>query len=237
MGILEYVFTGGAFALQIAIIAGLLRGHYRKYPFLLALIVLDVLGSVVSLTAFFDVGNGKWTRQTAKIYWMSQGIQYALVFACQIHMLYCALRDTNRQVRVAHPLIGGIIVTALSVWVSYDVRFNFWMTQLARNFCFASIFLNLTLWTSLLRSFDRERLMITASLGFLLIGGAIGHSLRQMSRDLVFLGNIVLVALYLLYLFTLWRTVRAAPVASNPRSGGEPVETPTDVATPTRAEA
>jgi len=221
MGTWDYLLTFLAFALQIAVIAGLLRGRYREYPILLALIICDLLGTVVSMAAVFDLG--KWTYESAKIYWMCQGVQFALVLAFQLHMLYPTLHERSRRIRLAHLLLLAVLVTGLSAWFSYHVRFSYWMTQMARNLCFASIFLNLALWTSLVRSYDRERLMIVASLGFLLAGGAIGHSLRQISRDLVFIGNVVLVSLYLLSLFTLWRTFRTAPVHAQERSTSGPL--------------
>jgi hypothetical protein len=216
MGPLQYAVAALAIFLDILVISTLLRGGYRKYPLIFALIILDILGSVASCAAIFDLG--KWTHETAKLYWLCEGIQYTVVFACQIQMLYPTFRDNNRRSRVAYLVIAGILYTALSVWLSYDRRFGLWMTQVARNSCFASIFLNLALWTSLIRNFDRERLMITAAFGFMLTGSAIGHSLRRLSPDLVSIGNAVLMGLYLLYLYTLWRALRTAPaLAQSPQ--------------------
>lgn len=212
MALLDHVCTFASLVLQLLIIAALLRGHFRKHPILLALITLDFLGTVVGAAAIFDTGT--WTRESARIYWICEGIQYTLVFACQVHMLYPTLRERNTRLRLAHLVIAEVLLTAGSAWLCYHPRLSFWMTQMARNFCFASVLLNLTLWTSLIRSFDRQRLLITASLGFLVTGGAIGHSLRQMSPHLVLIGNLFIVGLYLLFLFTLWRAVRVAPVAA-----------------------
>jgi hypothetical protein len=221
MGVFDKLALVPALGLQLLIVAGLLRGHYRRYPLLLVLISADFLGTVVSVASVMD--DRKWTAQTAKVYWLTVGLQYTLIFACQIQMLYQAIQERRKGLRIVYLVIGGLLYTVLAAWFSYHPRLNYWMTQLARNISFGSMLLNLGLWTTLLYSRDRQRLMITASLGFMLAGDAIGHSLRQISRSYVFAGNMVLMIMYFLYLFTLWRTVRKDPQQVDEQATHDPL--------------
>jgi hypothetical protein len=209
MGVFDQLILVPALVLQLLIVAGLVRGHYRKYPVLLVLVIADFLGTVVSVASMLD--DGKWTAHTAKVYWLSMGLQYTLIFACQIQMLYQAIQERRKGLHIVYLVAGGLLYTVLAAYLSYHPRLNYWMTQLSRNISFGSMLVNLGLWTTLLYSRDRQRLLITAAMGFMLAGDAIGHSLRQMSRSYVFAGNMVLMSMYFLYLFTLWRTVRTAP--------------------------
>jgi hypothetical protein len=103
-----------------------------------------------------------------------------------------------------------MLYAALSVWMAYDANENLWMTQTLRNINFGSIFLNLTLWTLLLRKADRQMLMVAAAFGVQFAGVAIGHSLRQLARELVVVGNMVITVSYFVCLFTLYKAMLPA---------------------------
>ena len=205
MDVLNWTTAILGVSLQLAIIAGLLRGSFRTYPMLLVIMVANFLGTIAASSAIFDLG--KWTIQTARLYWICETLQYVLIFAFQVHLLYQTLTNSKSRRRILYVIFAGLLVAVFATWSAYHPRFNLWMTQLIRNFSFASMILNLALWTTLLRSPDRCRLMITGAFGTMLAGGAIGHSLRQISHSLVPLGNAVLISTYLLYLFLLWRAV------------------------------
>lgn len=196
--------------LQVLLISALLKGAYRQYPFLLAYAVSDVLNSVVMATAYFDLG--RWTKANAKYYWIGEALQYTLIFALLLHLLWKVVRSHNRS-KLLHVVGAGILYILGSIWLAHHENQNLWMTQTLRNINFGSIFLNLTLWTLLLQRKNRQMLLIVAAFGVQFAGVAIGHSLRQLSRDMVVLGNLVITASYFICLFSLWRAV--SPVASS----------------------
>ncbi|MBL8226840.1 MAG: hypothetical protein JNL98_00120 [Bryobacterales bacterium] len=229
---LQWIALGIGILLQVLLISALLKGAYRQYPVLLAYAISDVLNSVVMATAFFDIG--KWTKANAKYYWIGEAVQYTLVFALLLHMLSKVLRKENKG-RLLHFVFAGLLYVAFSLWLAFDSNQNLWMTQTLRNINFGSIFLNLTLWTLLLRKRDRQMLMVAAAFGVQFAGVAIGHSLRQLSRDLVWTGNLVITLSYFICLYSLWKAMlplrRAAAlpavdVASNDRPAMRSAERP-----------
>ncbi|MBI3681822.1 MAG: hypothetical protein HY235_15690 [Acidobacteria bacterium] len=215
MAKLQWLTFAIAAVLQVLLISSLMRGPYRKYPLLLAFAVGDVLGSVVGAAALFDLG--RWTEQTAKYYWMADGVQYTLLFACQVHLLSKTIDDRQSRGRLLYIVLGGVCFAAFAAWQSYAPRPSLWMTQLIRNLSFGSMLVNLMLWTMLARRPARQLLLITAGFGIHLAGGAIGHSLRQLSPSLVTAGNLILIGSYLLCLFILWQAIRMPAAQSKPR--------------------
>ncbi|MCC6340563.1 MAG: hypothetical protein IT166_00100 [Bryobacterales bacterium] len=201
---------------QVLIITALIRGTFKRYPFLLLLLVSEFLSTIVNLAAIMDFHH--YTPSTVVFYWIGEGVTLSALFLSQVHMLYQSISEENRAGRLLSLILGSILFMGLATWQAYDPAFNRWMTQLARNFSFGSMFVNLTLWTVLVRHMDRQRLLITAGLGIQLAGDAIGHSLRQMSRSLVTGGNVILVLTYLVRLYIIWRALcpGTVPVANSP---------------------
>ncbi|MBL8219244.1 MAG: hypothetical protein JNL62_08435 [Bryobacterales bacterium] len=203
MNLIEWTGMIVAVWLQVAIISRLLSGAYRLYPMLLVFMAVNFLANVASASAIF--GSREWTAQASRMYWLCNTVQYGFVFALQVHMLSQGMRGPRARRRVAYLIAGGIVFAVIAVWTAHHPRMNLWMTQVVRNIGFGSMILNLALWTSLLRNPERCRLMITAAIGIMLAGEAIGHSLRQMAQGLVPLGNSVLVLTYFLALVLIWR--------------------------------
>lgn len=205
MDLIKWVGITVAVVLQLAIIATLLRGTYRSYPMLFVYMSVSFLSTVASASAI--LGMREWTAYAARVYWICDVLQYVFVFALQVHMLSQSMSGPASRRRIAYLIGAGLIFAALAIWTAHHPRFNLWMTQTIRNFGFGSMILNLALWTTLLRNPDRCRLMITAAIGMMLAGEAIGHSLRQLAKSLVPFGNIILIITYLLSLVLVWRAL------------------------------
>lgn len=202
--------------LQVLLISALVRGPFRQYPFLFVYAIAELLSAVVNATAFFDLG--KWTKANQRFYWIGEGVQYVLIFVILLHLL-SKVFDGERRARLVHFIAAGFLYCLVSLWLGYDKNENLWMTETLRNINFGSIFLNLILWTMMLRKGNRQILMVTAAFGMQFAGVAIGHSLRQISRELVLTGNLVLMLSYFLCLFTLWRAMlipQPAPAVAQP---------------------
>jgi hypothetical protein len=209
---------------QVLIITALVRGPYKRYPFLLLLLVSEFLSTIVNLAAILDFHH--YTQDTVMYYWVGEGITFSALFLCQVQMLYQSIDEEKRAGRLSHLILGTMLFMGLATWQAYDHSFNRWMTQIARNFSFGSMFVNLTLWTLLIRRMERQRLLVTAGLGIQLAGDAIGHSLRQMSRSLITGGNVILVLTYLLRLYIIWRALSPStvPAANPPHAENSPSE-------------
>lgn len=213
MNLIEWSVTVVAVLLQLAIIASLLRGSFRSYPMLLVFMTVNFLATVASASAI--LGNREWTPHATRIYWLCNTVQYMFVFVLQVHMLSQGQSGPQARRRVGYLIAGGVVFVVLAIWTAHHPRMNLWMTQTVRNFGFGAMILNLALWTTLLRNPDRCRLMITAAIGIMLAGEAIGHSLRQMAHGLVPFGNVVLLATYLLSLALIWRGLRRFAAQTN----------------------
>ncbi len=192
--------------LQLVVISAILKGRLRTYPILFALIIFEFLSTIVGTAATLD--GGAWTKDTAKYYWITEVIDYALIYACLVQLLAQAVSGGQGRKRIAWVIAIGVLFVVASSIQAYSVRPHLWMTQLVRNVAFGSMFVNLMLWTLLIRNPNRERLMVTAGMGIQLAGSAIGHSLLSIGKDFVWAGNVVLLSVYLLFLYTIWRAFR-----------------------------
>jgi len=235
MQLIQWLGVALTVPLQILLLGALLRGYYKRYPFLLLLIIVEFLATVVGAATKLDVGS--WNRETAKFYYIAEALEYILIFALQAHLLYQAIDQTKNRGRLIYVIAGGLLYAALSTWLSYDPRWWKWMSQLVRNFSFGSMLLNLMLWTVLVRQPDRTRLLITAGVGIQLAGSSIGHSLLQLAPSLVKAGNLVLLVCYLLFLLTIWRGVTKPPTggAQGPRKSGPNADPDEEVLPPNHA--
>lgn len=200
---LQWVGTIFGVLLQLLVISVLIRGRLREYPILFVLIITEFLSTIVGVAATLD--SSGWTKETAKYYWITEVIDYALIYACLVHLLAQTVSGGTGKRRIVWVVIAGVLFVVVSTVQSYNPRLSHWMTELVRNFSFGSMFVNLMLWTLLIRKPNRQRLMVTAGLGIQLAGSAIGHSLLSISRDFVWAGNVVLLSVYLLFLYTIWR--------------------------------
>ncbi len=194
--------------LQLLVMRELLRGCYRKMPFLFAYVVGVFLSAVVAMAAYFDFG--RWTRHTASYYWVLEALLTLLVFVMLISFIYQITADRPGSFLLRAVLIAGSLLFAIvSFLVHYSDRLvlNRWMTNVTRDISFGAVILNLLLWTGIDSRRQRLLLGISAGLGIQMAGDAIGHSLRQMSRSGVIPGDYVLVAAHILCFYTWWRAL------------------------------
>lgn len=223
MGSLEWTAFVLGLVLQILLITTLVRRFDRHYIFLFLLIVVEFLSSVVNAANRFDL-NG-WTRSTARFYWIAEGVHFTLIYACLVQMLYQTISDLEHRRRLLYVSLGGVLFAILSATQGYHERPAMWMTQFVRNVSFGSTFIALTVWTLSIRKPNRERLMIVAAMGVQLAGTAIGHSLRQLSRTTVPVGNVILLVCYVLFLYILWKALTLPPQAPPHSQNPDPPET------------
>lgn len=201
---------------QARIMAVMLKGPWRTFPFLFVYLIVSSVSNVFPMVAAWE---GRWTRTSAAAFWISEVVANAAIFACLLHLLVQVLRAQEKVVPIHSILTGALVFGLLAAWHSHHASLNKWMTTLDRDLSFGVVLLNLALWTALARKPIRQHLLISAGFGLQLAGAAMGHAFRQMAPNLVGLGDTVLTISYFLGIGVLWRAFQPAP-------GGGPVKIP-----------
>lgn len=196
-------------ALQVMVIASLLRGPYRHFKTFFVYAIALFLSTVAATAEFY--GRGKWHRPSF-FYWTGDVVVQVLVYVVVISLIYQATRTGNRQKGARCALIGGAIAFVLfSLYLTWNPTFGRWMTQLSRNLGFAAVILNLLLWAALIKSsqVNRTLLMLSGGFGIEMAGQAIGHSFRQISRSFILTGDLIIVVTHLICLYIWWQAFRS----------------------------
>ncbi len=206
------------FPLVLLVIAALLRGAYRRYPFLFAYTVASFLTAIVELAAYISYFSGTpLAHSRAVYYWIDDGIRQSLLFAVVISLLYQATQGARSRAVVRLSLIAGaILFAAVSFLIHYDTAaaLSKWMTLWTRDLDLTSAILDLALWAILLhsRKFDTELLMVSGALGIRFTGEAIGHALRNQFTGILLAADTTVVMANLACLYIWWQVFRTSPV-------------------------
>ncbi len=202
--------------LELLIIGALLRGAYRRFPFVFAYTIALFLTTVVEIPAYVAYFSGKPAGHSrAFYYWIDEGIRQALLFAVVISLIYMATAQIrSRRVVRASLICGAVAFAAASFAIHYDSAgaLSAWMTLWTRDLSFSSAILDLALWAMLLGTQNRDiRLfMLSGALGIQFTGEAIGQTLRnQFPATLLAADTLILLAnLGCMYIW--WQAFRIA---------------------------
>jgi hypothetical protein len=210
--------------LQILIIGTLLRGGYRRFPFLFAYIVGDFLTTVVDVPSAVGYHRGmQWAAFAfPAVYWFNAVVMQVLVYAVVMSLIYQATGQlrSRRIVRVSL-IAGAILFAGISFLIHWNPALNTgsFMTPWTRDLNFCSAILDLALWALLIASREKHHrlLLLSGGLGIQFTGEAIGTSivqlaLRTRSRAMSFSGGVVMMLADLLFLYIWWQALRTAPV-------------------------
>ncbi len=221
MQVVQWAFIIAGAIVQVLLIAALVRGSYRDFPFLFAYATASFLATAVEVAAILDLMG--WSRYTYKYYWINDVILQILIVLLVLSLMHLSLQG-NAQRPVIMRMLGlaVVAVAGVSLAVYWNEPLNEKMTNVARNLSFGAVLLNLVLWMSLIRHRlpDRRVLLISGALGIQMAGQAIGHSLRQMatprrSVPLVMAGNIVIAVAHVLCLYLWWQVLRKPAVQTS----------------------
>ena len=214
--------AGWAFGLplEILIIATLLRGGYRRFPFIFLYVLSDFLTTVLEIPAEIEYVRGvKMTRAPySALYWTDEVIVQILIYAVVMSLIFGSTRDlrSRRMVRAAL-LAGTILAAGISFVVHYNPALNpgSWMTPWTRDLNFCSAILDFGLWTLLIasRRRDHQLLLLSGALGIKFAGESIGESLRQLaiqsrSRPISLTGNVIIMGANVFFLYLWWQALR-----------------------------
>lgn len=208
-----------AFPLQILIIAALLRGGYRRFPFLFAYMIVAFLTAVVEMPVAFKYLQTFTPNTLSELYWPLEALSQVLVYSVVMSLIYQATAKLRARRMVRAALIAGAILFAgISFLIHHDPNTNAgsWMTPWTADLSFCAMILDLALWALLIASRERDNrvLLLSGGLGIDMAGGAIGESVRNLakpthSRPISFAGNLILALANLVFLCIWWRTLRS----------------------------
>jgi hypothetical protein len=212
--------------LELLAIAGMLRGGYRRYPFVFVYVVADFLTTVVEMRfeLSYFAGNklNKYVENDlVKFYWIDEAILQVLVYAAVISLIYYATAALKSRRIVRISLIAFAVlfagITFLIHFAPGNAKVGEWMTPWNSNLKFCSAILDLALWALLIASREKDNrvLMLSGALGVQFAGEAIGYSLVNLARPhhtywILYTGDTTVVLFNLVFLYIVWQTFRVA---------------------------
>jgi len=199
--------------LNLQVIAALVRGSYRQYPFVLAYSLTLLVSTVVEI----GLQAAPKTLQDT-YYWTDEIVLDVLVFCVVIAFIDEAARHSGQELLERHWLIlAATLILAGSYAVHRSSHFNLQMTLISRDLNICAVILDLVLWSLLAtaRRPNRRLMLLSGGLGLQLTGAIMGGQLRQLSRGLFLTGTLLEVTTGLLALYVWWRALRTAPAHEN----------------------
>jgi hypothetical protein len=204
--------------LELLIVAALVRGPYRRFPFIMLYGVALFLTTVLEISvyeAYYHSGM-RLGRTFAQFYWIDEGIRQTLLFAVVISLVYLASAALRSRAVVRGSLVCGAVIFAAAAFLGhYDAKavVGEWMTLWLRDLNFSAAILDLGLWAMLLasRHKDPRLLLLSGALGIQFTGEAIGQSLRHLFPWQLSPGDVVTLLANLVCLWIWWQALRTVP--------------------------
>ena len=203
--------------LEILIIAALLRGGYKRYPFAFLYILADFITTAIEIRPALSMylGLRGSLREYVLIYWIDERIMNVLMFLLVISLIHSAAsnsRSSRSSILVISGATAAVAATSFLFHYSPGLLPGQWMTPFTRDLNFVAAILDMALWFRLLAQPRRDYrlMMLSSALGVQFTGQAIGHSFRFLLRapwlrDPI---GILLTLLNLVFLYLFWRAVR-----------------------------
>jgi len=235
---IEVVSTIIWLPMEFLVIATLLRGQYRRFPFILAFVVAEFLAVAAEVPAYWAYYHGLKSHgllQRSDLFALDEVVLQVLIYAVVISLIYqAASRLKSRRLVALGVVSGAIVFAAASLAIHHagnHATRGEWMTSWTRDLNFCSAILDLGLWTLLISSREKDSrlLLISGGLGIRFTGEAIGDSIRQLalrhhSKFLSLSGAVLVTFADLLCLFIWWQALRAkSPVVVDAKSAKKPV--------------
>jgi hypothetical protein len=209
--------------LEILILSALLRGSYRRFPFVFAYTLASFLATLLEIYQSLSARSGSpgGLRELAQTYWICEAILLPLLLWVVLNLIWHASEGIERRRAVRVTLASAaILVPVISLLIhfnSHPASVGEWMTPWARDLNFCSAILDLSLWALLIfsREKDMRLLMLSGALGIQFTGEAIGGSIRNFAiaayhgptpraKALLMVGNVIIMLANLTCLY-IWR--------------------------------
>lgn len=209
----QYTLWIAGLCLQVMVLGVLIRGAFRKFPFLFAFCICLFLTTVIEISAATDVGLLNY-KAWQEYFYYNEMLRQTGILAVVVSLIVKATpAGPKRQPFARMVVAGSVLFWSISLYACYAPRLGHWMNAFDRNLSFGSAILNLLLWTRLMvfRNQDRQILLISSGLGLQMAGQAIGMSLISMSPALWVLGSNIAVFSSFLCSYVWWRALRRMP--------------------------
>jgi hypothetical protein len=215
--------------LQLLLIGTLLRGGYRRYPFLFAYVVGDFMTTVVEVPSAVGYYRGRQWAAFAfpAVHWFNVVVMQVLVYAVVMSLIYQATGALRaRRIVRASLIAGAMLFAGISFLIHWNPALNrgSFMTPWIRDLNVCSSVLDLALWALLIaaREKDHRLLLLSGGLGIQFAGEAMGTSILQLalrtrSRAMSLTGSVMMLLADLLFLYIWWQALRTAPARRQPR--------------------
>ncbi len=205
--------------LLFVLVVLLIRGPFRQYPLILAYCATQLV-----LTAGEDYFRIiKSPKFYSLLYWTDEILLNALLFLMVIVFTYRALGDTPMRA-AAGKMLGAIFVVVLFlpllIFQGPAFRSSSWLNHTSQLLCFCAAVLNLGLWSALVASRRRDRVLlaVSAGLGIAVTGAAISYGVRGFfSRDLIWVPDVFMSATFVVSMCIWCWTFRPGNPALPPR--------------------
>jgi hypothetical protein len=220
-------------SLMIAVIAAMMRGSVRRYPFVFLYVVTDFLTTALEIRPglTYQHASPEALRSFARLYWWDERILQAFVFVMVISLVYGAAA----YFRARRALIVGIVVATLAfAGITFLIHFDpdpsaligKWMTPWTRDLNFCAAVLDLGLWALLLGKRDKDYclMMISGALGIQFTGDAIFQSLRDLSPTIREIVRYAVPFPNFVCLYIWWQAFRSVKEVSRGPSSDEAVQ-------------
>ena len=216
-----------ALPLDLVILAVLLGGQWKEYPFVFAYVLGDFLTSVLEIQPGlqYEGATAEAKKSFALLYWWNERIMQVLVFLLVISLIYrAAAHLKTRHILLLGVICGILLFAGITLFIYYDPgsgHLGRWITPWLRNLNFCAAILDLGLWALLIgaRRKDYRLLMVSGALGIQFTGGAIGQAVRQLSHSSAQVTGYFISLSGLICLYIIWQAFRTPtpPADSRPR--------------------
>jgi hypothetical protein len=204
--------------LGLMIMAVLLRGQWKQYPFVFLYVLADFLTSVLEIRPGlqYETASAAARKSFADLYWWDECVMQVLVFLLVVSLLYRASEHLKTRHKLLLSVVFGVLLFAgVTFFVYFDpsLPFGKWMTPWLSKLNFSAAIVDLGLWALLIgaRPRDYKLLMVSGGLGIQFTGGAIGQAIRQLHGSVQVTGYFITLSnLTCLYIF--WQALRAERV-------------------------
>jgi hypothetical protein len=219
--------------LNLLIVAGLLRGEYRRFPAVFAYVIVGLLATGAELPAYWAVFSHSPQAVDLQVfvYWLDEAIAQVLIFIVVMDLIYRATAKlaTRRMLRTGL-ILGAVLFAGISFLIHYTpARPGVWMTPWTRDLNLCAAILDLALWTLLIASREKDHrlLLLSGALGIQFTGEAIGGSVRQLamlqrSHSIALFGSTLVVTAGIVRSYIWWRVFwkvkSRGPTALPPRT-------------------
>src|SRR5438874_961900 len=216
--------------LQVLIVAALVRGGYRRFPWIFVYALFDFLTTVMLVPPAVDYARGfrRTTNTLPALYWPIEILMQILVILVVMSLIYQATEKSASRRIIRGTMIAAIFAVAgasfLLVYNS-DLSVGVWLTPWLRNMNFTAAVLDLGLWALLIaqRQRDNQVLMLSGGLGIQFTGESIGASVQQFalqsrSHAISVTGSAISTVASVVFLYFWWQALRQVNEDDLPRA-------------------